>query len=40
MYFWRAIGMAVILGSIAAGVYFLAEHLCTEDEEESTFDTE
>jgi hypothetical protein len=40
MYFWRAIGMAVILGSIAASVYYLAEHLCNEDEEERTFDKE
>jgi hypothetical protein len=40
MYFWRAIGMAVILGSIAAGVYFLAEYLCNEDEEERAFDGE
>lgn len=40
MYFWRAIGMAVILGGIAAGVYYLAEHLCKEDEEERAFDGE
>jgi hypothetical protein len=32
--------MAVILGSIAASVYYLAEHLCNEDEEERTFDKE